>query len=100
VIQQFDGSIGGDDRLSELAAILAAGISRLHVAQRRAESATSGTLCHISAESPPILANLIAIPLERSRATGVTVDRAVNWDETVDLDADLADPAQEFSTWL
>lgn len=98
--QHHDGSIGGDNRLTELAAILAAGISRLHRGAARANHATLGTLCQLPPESLPISPNLPAIPLERSRATGVTVGRAVNSGEAIDLSTEAADPEQEFSTWL
>jgi hypothetical protein len=98
--QYLDGSIGGDDRLIELATILAAGISRLHRAEARINGATSGTSCQLPPESPPISANLPLIPLERSRATGVTVDRAVNGGESEVLEPGLAAIEQEFSTWL
>jgi hypothetical protein len=96
----YDGLISADDRLAQLAAILAAGISRLHRAEARINGATSGTTCQLPPESPPISANLPLIPLERSRATGVTVDRAVNRGEAIDLSSEAADQTQEFSTWL
>jgi hypothetical protein len=100
VLRKFDGSIRPDQRLVELARILAAGISRLHVAQRRAESATSGTSCHFPAESPGISTNLPATPLERSHATGVTVTTAVNCGESGVLETGLAAYLQELTTWL
>jgi hypothetical protein len=95
-----DGSIRPDQRLSELAAILAAGISRLHRGEARANRATSCTPCQLPAETPPISPNLPLIPLERSHATGVTVDRAVNGGESEVLELGLAANEQEFSTWL
>ena len=98
--QHFDGSIGPDQRLVELAAILAVGVSRLNLAARRAERGTCGTSCQVPPESPRIQALTATLPLERSRATGVTVGRAVNRAEAIDLGADLADLTQEFSTWF
>lgn len=98
--RKFDGSIKANNRLSQLAAILAAGISRLHRVEARVNGATSGTSCQLSAESPRIQALTASIPLERSRATGVTVTTAVNRGEAIDLGSDLAAFSQEVSTWL
>lgn len=96
----FDGSIGPDQRLVELAAILAAGISRLHLATARAEAATTGTSSPESRLPSPISPELALLPLERSRATGVTVTTAVNSGEGGVLEPCLAVSEQEYSTWL
>jgi hypothetical protein len=96
-VGNHDGSIRPDQRLVELARILAGGVSRLHLAAQRV--GTGQTASH-SPDSANFSATLAPIPLERSRATGVTVGRVVNRGEAIDLGSDLTLFEQEASTWL
>jgi hypothetical protein len=97
VHRTFDGS---DQRLIELAKILALGVSRLNLAGQGAEPKPSGESPRLYPDSRESLGICALTPLERSRATGVTVGRAVNGGESEVLEPVGAQIEQEYSTWL